>query len=201
MDVRHGHSSFQLWVRLQQRRTWGREIEIIYYLTDEQSMFDKCQCSQWSSTHPQTWPCCCFVGWSESVTLTLTWAVQVNGRQTAQVQPRPVLLQPALPVSGHVRGTGRLNPPLLFRRWREISLYGGRCERAGFNDKLLSGGEMRDWIKWQQTRLLEEWSQHESVKVSAQCSVTSPRNTCWTICQEWFYWCLHHCDLQPESTL
>lgn len=48
-----------------------------------------------------------FIVWrSEYVTLTLTWTIQVKGRQAAQVQPRPILLQPALPITNHIRGTG-----------------------------------------------------------------------------------------------
>lgn len=50
--------------------------------------------------------CRFMIWWSEYGTLTLTWTVQVKGRQAAQVQPRPILLQPALPITNHIRGTG-----------------------------------------------------------------------------------------------
>lgn len=50
--------------------------------------------------------CCFVVRRSEYVTLTLTWTIQVKGRQAAQVQPRAILLQPALPITNHIRGTG-----------------------------------------------------------------------------------------------
>lgn len=61
--------------------------------------------------------CCFTVWWSEYIILTLTWTTQIKGRQAAQVQPRPVLLQPALPITNHIRGKGWLYPPFLFRGW------------------------------------------------------------------------------------